>query len=999
MVYKNNSEVIPHEDREEINKKILDLIASNNLQGITGEDIYNGYTGDGGLHGLSRSDFENYYKFSEAKKSVEQGQFFTPHSTCQQVAEMLNPSVTETICDPTCGMGSFFNFFNPANCYGSDLDPKAVKVAQFLYPEAKIQNIDILGYSPEQPVDYIVGNPPFNLTWHPKGFGGSIYSQDYFFYKSADMVKLGGIIAVVVPESFMKDSFSDKSSIDRVNESWSFIGQYLLDKATFKDIGVKNYGTKVMFFQRRSDSIKYVPYDHTEFKTVEEITSLLEECKKVRRSMAVKLRSEMLEKYDSDFIYKMNKYLYEIKVHPKLKDYIANSLAYIDKFENQKCPENMSYEEWDKSHKITENMVLSYLKRTVAKQERPKQIDKLAVVKTNYSFKIKPYSTKEKRKLNAPSNMGLKEISITDLVIGIANLTDLDYPVKSSYIKLIEKKRREHKIQCMLFEDMQRDPEIDMELKRFVFRNGRSKRSKFNDLQVRDLGLVLQKKHAILNWQMGSGKTIAGFYWTTCLNTKYNFIVSTALSITNTWKTFLNAHDIDYIIIQDSNDFKKVKEGTYILLSFHYLKKCKREIKNLIRSSGNNVGLLFDESDEITNHTSAVTKNVLALFRRAKRKLLTTGTTTRNNISEIYPQFELLFNNGYNLVNYCEEEFREKKDSETKDVKIVSGDNPNYLKPFSARGGNSQFKRCFNPSKTTVFGVKKHNQKLYNADQITRLIGSTIVTRKFREIAGDKYNVSNVNIEQHYGEKLVYKKIIKEFSTMVGYFYESTGNTKKDAMLNIIRQIQLLIKATSTPQNFPEYSGGIPNKAKKIIEIIGNNPTEKIAIGCTSLDAVNYYMTILQTTFPDRPIFEVTGGDSVKRRGGITGKFEDTENGLMVCTQQSLKSSLNIPSCNRVIIESLQWNIPKIEQFYFRFIRYDSTDKTEVTFVNYENTIEVNLLALLMSKERINDFVKTKEYKEESEVFEEFGIDMDILEQLITKDKDENGKMKIVWEV
>ena len=218
-------------------------------------------------------------------------------------------------------------------------------------------------------------------------------------------------------------------------------------------------------------------------------------------------------------------------------------------------------------------------------------------------------------------------------------------------------------------------------------------------------------------------------------------------------------------------------------------------------------------------------------------------------------------------------------------------------------------------------------------------------------------------------------------------------------MLNIIRQIQLLIKATSTPQNFPEYSGGIPNKAKKIIEIIGNNPTEKIAIGCTSLDAVNYYMTILQTTFPDRPIFEVTGGDSVKRRGGITGKFEDTDNGLMVCTQQSLKSSLNIPSCNRVIIESLQWNIPKIEQFYFRFIRYDSTDKTEVTFVNYENTIEVNLLALLMSKERINDFVKTKEYKEESEVFEEFGIDMDILEQLITKDKDENGKMKIVWEV
>ena len=43
-----------------------------------------------------------------------------------------------------------------------------------------------------------------------------------------------------------------------------------------------------------------------------------------------------------------------------------------------------------------------------------------------------------------------------------------------------------------------------------------------------------------------------------------------------------------------------------------------------------------------------------------------------------------------------------------------------------------------------------------------------------------------------------------------------------------------------------------------------------------------------------------------------------------------------------------------------------------------------------MAKERINDFVKTKVHKEESEVFEEFGIDVDILNQLITKEKDVN---------
>ena len=37
--------------------------------GITKEDVFQGYTGNGGLHGLSRKDYENYHSYSEAKKS------------------------------------------------------------------------------------------------------------------------------------------------------------------------------------------------------------------------------------------------------------------------------------------------------------------------------------------------------------------------------------------------------------------------------------------------------------------------------------------------------------------------------------------------------------------------------------------------------------------------------------------------------------------------------------------------------------------------------------------------------------------------------------------------------------------------------------------------------------------------------------------------------------------------------------------------------------------
>ena len=53
--------------------------------GLTDEDIFNRYTGDGGLHGLRRSDYENYNAFSAAKKELENGQFFTPPPLCVRV--------------------------------------------------------------------------------------------------------------------------------------------------------------------------------------------------------------------------------------------------------------------------------------------------------------------------------------------------------------------------------------------------------------------------------------------------------------------------------------------------------------------------------------------------------------------------------------------------------------------------------------------------------------------------------------------------------------------------------------------------------------------------------------------------------------------------------------------------------------------------------------------------------------------------------------------------
>ena len=182
MKYSYYGEAIPLNQRKALNEKVLYLIASDKLENcaITPEDIYNAYTGDGGLHGLERGDYENYHQFSEAKKEIENGQFFTPPRLCEFIAACLKLSCHDLAADLTCGKGDFFNFM-PAetNIYGCELDAKAARVAQFLYPEASIECGDIRNCHPDTRFDYVVGNPPFHLKWWTEG-GREISSQKYY---------------------------------------------------------------------------------------------------------------------------------------------------------------------------------------------------------------------------------------------------------------------------------------------------------------------------------------------------------------------------------------------------------------------------------------------------------------------------------------------------------------------------------------------------------------------------------------------------------------------------------------------------------------------------------------------------------------------------------------------------------------------------------------------------------------------------------------------------
>ena len=124
MKYAVYNASVPQEKREKVNEKLLYLIDNSKAEayGISGDDIYNLYTGNGGLHNLQMKDYENYAMYSEAKKDVENGQFFTPPMLCQLTAEALNPSSDAVIADLTCGAGAFFNFMpEESNLYGCEI--------------------------------------------------------------------------------------------------------------------------------------------------------------------------------------------------------------------------------------------------------------------------------------------------------------------------------------------------------------------------------------------------------------------------------------------------------------------------------------------------------------------------------------------------------------------------------------------------------------------------------------------------------------------------------------------------------------------------------------------------------------------------------------------------------------------------------------------------------------------------------------------------------------
>ena len=216
-------------------------------------------------------------------------------------------------------------------------------------------------------------------------------------------------------------------------------------------------------------------------------------------------------------------------------------------------------------------------------------------------------------------------------------------------------------------------------------------------------------------------------------------------------------------------------------------------------------------------------------------------------------------------------------------------------------------------------------------------------------------------------------------------------------MLKILHQLVLMLKICASPQIFKEYnSSKLPGKFKEVIKLTDKFRNERVAIGVRHIEVATEYYKELKKQFPNRPIFLITGNKTtLEQRKSIVNELKNTKNGILISTQQALSASMNIDFVDKCIIAELHWNNAGMSQYYFRFIRYTSTRFKEVYFVTYKDSIETNLLKMVLAKDKFNLLMKDKELADE-EIEEKFGIDSEMLKNLMYKEKTKDG-VKIRW--
>lgn len=243
------------------------------------QEILSKYVGWGGLPQAfdeKDSSWSNEYsilknlldekEYSQARESTLTA-FYTPPVVVRSMYKALENMGLKTgnILEPSCGVGNFIGMLpdslEDCKLYGVELDSISGRIARQLYQKSTVA---VQGYEdtnlPNSFFDVAVGNVPFGdfKVLDKKYDKHKFLIHDYFFAKTLDKVRPGGVIAFI----------TSKGTLDKENPSVrkyiaqraDLLGAIRLPNNTFKANAGTEVTSDIIFLQKR-DSITDIEPD------------------------------------------------------------------------------------------------------------------------------------------------------------------------------------------------------------------------------------------------------------------------------------------------------------------------------------------------------------------------------------------------------------------------------------------------------------------------------------------------------------------------------------------------------------------------------------------------------------------------------------------------------------------------------------------------------------------------------------------------------------------
>ena len=241
----------------------------------TAQEVLAKYVGWGGLSEVFDESKEGQWKEARSflKENLSQAEyeaarestltsFYTPKTVIDSIYSTLSGMGFKSgnILEPSMGIGNFIgnlpDEMKKSKFYGVELDSVSGRIGKLLYPESDIQikGLEETSFS-NNFFDVAIGNVPFGeYKVNDREYNkNNFLIHDYFFAKSIDKVRNGGIIAFITSSGTMDKK--DESVRRYIAARAEFLGAIRLPNDTFKGVAGTEVTSDIIFLKKR-DSIR-----------------------------------------------------------------------------------------------------------------------------------------------------------------------------------------------------------------------------------------------------------------------------------------------------------------------------------------------------------------------------------------------------------------------------------------------------------------------------------------------------------------------------------------------------------------------------------------------------------------------------------------------------------------------------------------------------------------------------------------------------------------------